>query len=250
MNKEEFTNQFTRDLVNLGVRPSGPLLVHSALKPFKHVPGGPNTIIEALTLTMTGEGTLAMPALSYENVTHQNPFFDLRKTPSCVGLIAETFRQKPVRRSLHPTHSVSAFGPASGRLLDHHIKDNTPCGGNSPFHILPHLDGQILMLGCGLAPNTSMHAIEELVEPPYLFGSQNIYTLVDDAKKIYQKSYTNHNFKGWMQRYDRIEMVLSAPDLKTGMVVGVQSYIIEAPALWDKAHDCLRQNPLYFIDRM
>ena len=34
------------------------------------------------------------------------------------------------------------------------------------------------MLGCGLAPNTSMHAIEELVAPPYLFGEPLVYTMV------------------------------------------------------------------------
>ena len=106
------------------------------------------------------------------------------------------------------------------------------------------------MLGCGLSPNTSMHAIEELVDPPYLFGSQSIYTLRDGANQVYQKTYTNHNFKGWVQRYDRVEKVLSPPDLKTGKVVGVQSHVIEASALWEKAHERLVKNPLYFVDRI
>ena len=95
MNKEEFIRQFKRDLLKLGVSPGGILLVHSALRPFKDVPGGPETVIEALQLTMTEVGTLLMPALSYENVTPDNPIFNLRHTPSCVGLIAETFRRKP-----------------------------------------------------------------------------------------------------------------------------------------------------------
>ena len=34
------------------------------------------------------------------------------------------------------------------------------------------------MLGCGLQPNTSMHAIEEMVKPPYLFGPPLTYHLV------------------------------------------------------------------------
>ncbi len=250
MNKEEFIRQFKSDLLNLGVRPGGILLVHSALKPFKYVPGGPETVIEALQLIVTESGTLLMPALSYENVTPDKPIFNLRRTPSCVGLIAETFRQKPAHRSLHPTHSVCALGPASGKLLDHHYKDSTPCGENSPFRILPQLDGQILMLACGLAPNTSMHAIEELVEPPYLFGTQTTYTLVDVAQEKSQKKYTDHNFKGWKQRYDRIEKVLFPPYLKSGPVVGTSSHLIEAQALWTAAYDCLSNNPLFFIDRI
>ena len=85
MNKEEFIRQFTRDILKLGVRPGGILLVHSALKPFKNVPEGPDTIIEALQFIMTESGTILMPALSYENVTPNNPYFNIRHTPSQPG---------------------------------------------------------------------------------------------------------------------------------------------------------------------
>ncbi|MFP6646122.1 MAG: AAC(3) family N-acetyltransferase, partial [Candidatus Latescibacterota bacterium] len=46
-----------------------------------------------------------------------------------------------------------------------------------PLRKLRDLGGQLLFLGCGLRPNTSMHGVEELVEPPYLFGDDITYTL-------------------------------------------------------------------------
>jgi aminoglycoside 3-N-acetyltransferase len=54
-------------------------------------------------------------------------------------------------------------------MLGGQFHDVTPCGENSPYFKLREKAGQILFLGCGLKPNTSMHAVEELVEPPYLY---------------------------------------------------------------------------------
>ncbi len=112
---------------------------------------------------------------------------------------------KGVRRSIHPTHSVCAIGKQAEELLENHHKDNTPCGPNSPFHLLPKVYGYILMLGCGLKPNTSMHAVEELIEPPYLWGNSLEYTLIDGTGTQTNKEYRQHGFTNTTQSYDRIQ---------------------------------------------
>jgi aminoglycoside 3-N-acetyltransferase len=250
MDKATFINRFVNDLLTLGVRPGGVLLVHPALRPFGYVPGGANTVIEALLITLGERGTLLMPALSWENVTPKNPIFDLNLTPSCVGVIAETFRLDPrSQRSLHPTHSVCGSGPSTETIISNHLHDHTPCGPNSPFHQLPTLKGQILMLACDLIYNTSMHAIEELVEPPYLYDPPIRYSLTDGKGHRLEKEYIPHNFKGWIQRYDRVGNIMERPGLCSGLVVGVKSYLIEAQVLWKAAYEMLTQDPLYFIDR-
>jgi aminoglycoside 3-N-acetyltransferase len=246
-----FLEQFTGDLLDLGVRPGGVLMVHPALRPFGLVPGGPETIIQGLQSVLGPDGTLLMPALSYESVIPQNPVFDVRTTPACVGAIAEAFRRRPgTRRSLHPTHSVCALGPLAETLLPPHADDSTPCGPHSPFHRLPDLGGQILMLACSLIYNTSLHAIEETVVPPYLFDPPILYMLTDENGHTFQKKYTPHNFVGWQQRYDRVAGLLSEPDLRSGTVAGADSHLIEARPLWQKAGAALRQDPLYFIDKI
>ena len=79
------------------------------------------------------------------------------------------------------------------------------------------------MLGCGLSPNTSMHAIEELVTPPYLFAAPLDYTLVLPDGRELVKTYTPHNFHGWRQRYDRVEHILVPPGLRQRAGPGRQS---------------------------
>ncbi len=241
--------QIAADLRELGVREGDALLVHSSLSSMGHVVGGPETVVRGLLDALGASGTLLMPALSYEHVTSKQPIFDLRHTPSNVGAIAEHFRRRPgTQRSLHPTHSVCAVGPRTTELLSDHAKDRTPCGDHSPFRKLPQLEGRILMLGCGLRPNTSFHAIEERVVPPYLFGLPLTYVLIDRHGNSHERTYTRHSFRGWIQRYDRIAGLLASPALVAGHVLEAESYIIDAHALWKAALAALRRDPLYFVE--
>lgn len=251
MNQEKHIRGLTRDLRLLGVRLGGVLMVHSSLKSIGWLPKGAETVIQSLQEALTETGTLLMPALTYETVRPDLPVFDLRHTPSCVGAIPEYFRVRPgTLRSLHPTHSVCGIGPLAEELLSVHIQDTTPCGSHSPFHRLPDFDGQVLMVGCGLRPNTSMHAIEELVKPPYLFSSAISYTLIDGDGHTIRKKYTRHNFQGWVQRYDRIAEVLDEPQLRLGKVGKAPTYLIEAKALRKAALSALQKNPLYFVEQI
>jgi aminoglycoside 3-N-acetyltransferase len=249
MRKANVNEVMSEDLLILGLRSGGVVMVHSSLKSFGWLPQGAEMVIQALLGALGEYGTLLMPALTYETVRSYNPIFDSRSTPVCVGTIPETFRTRPgTQRSMHPTHSVCGTGPLVDELLSPHIEDSTPCGSNSPFHRLPDFQGQILMLGCGLKPNTSMHAIEELVEPPYLFGKPLVYTLIDEEGHITQKEYIRHNFCGWEQRYDRVGKILDWPHLKFGKVGMAPAYLIEASALKAAALAAIRKEPYFFVD--
>jgi aminoglycoside 3-N-acetyltransferase len=250
MDKSDAVQRIADDVLSVGVREGGLLLVHSSLRALGNVPGGPETVILGLLRALGPKGTLLMPALTYEHVRSAHPYFDVRQTPSNVGAIPEFFRTRPgTRRSVHPTHSVCGVGPLTDVLLGDHLLDSTPCGPHSPFHLLPQHEGQILMLGCGLRPNTSMHAIEELVEPPYLFAPPLSYQLVLDDGRALDRTYIRHNFMGWRQRYDRVEEVLDEDALKRDSVLAAQVFLIESLAMWDAVLKTMRQDPLHFVDR-
>lgn len=248
--QDNTVNQISAALRALGVRPGGSLLVHSSLRALGRVPGGAETVVAGLLAALGDAGTLLMPSLTYARVTSLHPVFDVRGTPSNVGLIPEYFRLRGgTLRSVHPTHSVCAVGPRAAEFLTPHLQDHTPVGPHSPFRRLADAGGQILMLGCGLRPNTSMHGIEELVEPPYLYGDPLVYRLVLEDGAVIEKEYVRHNFRGWEQRYDRIANVLAAPHLREGGVLAAQAHLIEAAALWEAAEAALRRDPLYFVDQ-
>jgi len=231
-----------------GLSRGASVLVHSSLSSLGRVEGGAPAVIQCIRDALGPEGTLLMPCLSYAAVNAASPRFDPRSTPSNVGVIPEAFRLMPgVLRSMHPTHSVCAMGPRAVSLLAGHDRDRTPCGPNSPYRLLAAAGGSILMLGCGLRPNTSMHGVEELVEPPYLFGGElDLQLRLEDGTEA-QRRYRMHGFRGWQQRYDRVAALGDGPWLREARVLNAAVHLLDAGELWRRAEAALRRDALFFV---
>lgn len=237
------------DLKKLGLENGATLLVHASLSSLGYVEGGPETVIQGLLQALGATGTLLFPALSYERVNNLQPVFDVALTPSNVGVIPEYFRKQPgTQRSIHPTHSVCGTGTLASTILAGHEADDTPCGIHSPFQKLREHQGYILMLGCGLAPNTSFHAIEEHIQPPYLLRDLPQKYILQANGKTWEKDYRIHNFEGWIQRYDRLRNVLEEPFLRKGKVFSATAWLISVPEMWSAVIAKMQENPLYFVD--
>lgn len=250
MTEGDVQRTIARDLLDCGLRPGAAVLVHSSLSSLGYVPGGPETVIRAFLEALGPEGTLLLPALSYEHVGPKQRVFDVRRTPSNVGAIPEHFRTREgTRRSVCPTHSVCAYGPQTEALVGGHHLDETPCGAHSPFRALRDVGGQVVFLGCGLRPNTSMHGVEELAQPPYLFGEMVTYRVLwPDAQETAQPCRA-HDFRGYAQRYDRIEPLLKkGAEIAVGPVLQARTYILEARAMWERALAALAKDKLHFVD--
>lgn len=235
-----------RALKALGIKETDTLHVHSSYKSLGSRARSLHDVISTL-MEAVGAGTLCMPSLTYINVNREQPVFDVRSTPSCVGAVSECFRTNfAQQRSLHPTHSFCAVGDKAGYLLNDHHLDHTPCGPHSPLRRLMECGGKILMLGCTLAPNTSMHAIEELVQPDYLFKPEPYtYTVVDEQGKQTSKSYRQHGFDRVRQVYERLE---EYPELYTkGNVLDATCYVLETRPLWDFVYAKLKQDEHFFV---
>ncbi len=242
------------DLTNLGVRPGGVLLVHASLSSFGYVPGGPATVIDALQRALTPAGTLLIPALSYATVNADQPIFHLQNTPSCIGAIPEFFRTREgTLRSASPTHSVCATGPRAAELVaDQHL-DDTPVGRHSPFRRLRDVGGQLLFLGCGMRPNTSMHGVEEVAGTPYLFRPESVaYTmhLPDGVHQLRacRVRVRRHFFDGWAQRYERVADALQGDELRVGPALEATAHLIEVPAMWGRALSMLADDPYCLVE--
>ena len=240
------------DLRALGVREGGVLLVHSSLSALGWVPGGPETVIQGLLTALGPEGTLLVPALSFATVTPEHPVFDVRTTPSCIGAIAEHFRTRPGSlRSVHPSHSVCGVGPRAHELLANHDVDRTPVGPNSPFRRLRAVGGQLLFLGCGMGPNTSMHGVEEVAQAPYLFRPDTVaYSITQQDGSVLRATHRRHGFGGYTQRYERLEGLLGPDALRVGPVLAAQAHLIEAAPMWQRALDAMARDAYAFVERV
>jgi aminoglycoside 3-N-acetyltransferase len=155
--------ELVRQLAQLGVRPGGVLLVHTAFSAVGPVEGGPEGLIAALSAALGPAGTLVMPSMTDDD---ENPF-DARATP-CLGLgvVADTFWRLPgVLRSDNP-HAFAARGPAALELVAPHPLD-APHGPGSPVGRIERRDGQVLLLGVGHESNTTIHLAESLAGVRY-----------------------------------------------------------------------------------
>jgi|GEM_PF-705530 len=225
------------------LNPNDTVMVHSSLSSFGHIKGGAETVVQALIKALP-QGTLLMPALSYRYVSKKIPVFSAAETPSCVGAIPEAFRKTPgVVRSVHPTHSVCAYGVRAAEITAQHRSDRTPVGENSPFRLLPKYGGKIMMLGCGLAPNTFMHGVEEAAGLPYVLQSEPAKLRVEGEDVM----HFMHNFEGIWQRYERAAECVS---VTRGKVMDADVFIIDAAELWDAAAKKLEKEPWFFVDRL
>lgn len=172
--------EIVEGLRSLGVRKGDILLVHSSLASLGHVEGGADAVIDALMEAVGEEGTLAMPTFA-----SPDRVFDRRKSPTGLGLIPEVFwRREGVVRSMHPTHSVAAWGRRSLELIADHEKAPDAYGEGTPYKKIADWGGYILLLGVDLDRCTMLHTAEALVDAPYLRTVEASY--VDDDGEVHQ----------------------------------------------------------------
>ena len=148
-------------LTALGVDPTGTLKVHLSYKAIGEVDGRGDTVLDALMEYMA-DGLLVLPSHTWSSVGTENPVMDVIYTPSCVGALTEMFRKREgVHRSLHPTHSVAAYGKDAAAFVAGEEKIHTPCGLGGTYYKLWERDAQILLIGVNFSRNTFIHGIEE-----------------------------------------------------------------------------------------
>jgi aminoglycoside 3-N-acetyltransferase len=241
-------------LQGFGIKPGDCLLVHSGFKQLGFAGSAlerqemAHDLWQSFQEYLTREGTLLAPALSHEYVGENNPVFHSQLTRSCTGYLSELFRTEyATGRSLHPTHSVSGWGAHLDYYLGDHIQDSTPVGPCSPFTRLSEPAGSqsvyIMFLGCSTNSNTSVHGIEELVEPDYLFDGCYQAAVIDDDNQVRLQEYRAHGFRGVLQEYSRLEHLLPTTCWSRKDFFACSVKVIQAERLWECTLPILKKNP-------
>ncbi len=251
------TKRIIEDLTALGIKAGDKLLVHSSFKSLGYVEGGIETFINALKQSVGEEGTLMLPTFTYEQVNAKNPVFDIKNTPSCVGMIPEVFRHSNgVIRSLHPTHSLAVWGKDKEYYVENHYKDQNCLDKNSPIYKLVKNGGKILLVGCGLDKNTLLHGLEIHCKVPYAFGVDysdpkyhRLYTCIDENDNVHRKEFF-HVFareSGWAHNFNKLREIM---ELKPLRFLEAECYIFDAQTLWNTVEKALYQNPYCLAEKL
>ena len=156
----------------LGIKSDDTVIIHSSLKSFGYVEGGAVAVIDAFKETLS-EGTLCFPALNQKNFARAYIDWDIKKTPSDVGFLSETFRLLPdTLRSDQETHSVTAWGVNAKYITDSHrvpgterlcLWGNYAFSRTSPWQRIYELGGKVIFLGVQMRFNTIKHLVECIV---------------------------------------------------------------------------------------
>lgn len=204
------------ELDRLPIRRGAAVLVHSSLKSLGYVQGGAEAVVEVLIDVFVERrgGTVMLPTFSIDGSMHRTltsgRLFDQLATPSNLGAIPEAFRQHPqAKRSLHPTHSLAAIGPAADMLVDGHHRCGSSFGEGSPMANLLAADGYLLGLGTDLGRVTFYHCLEEIEDgfPISIFtpDSPMSVTCRDDDGLIHELLINAHAPEPARCRIDRPE---------------------------------------------
>jgi aminoglycoside 3-N-acetyltransferase len=138
--------------------------------------GSVKELLDALIDLCRPEQTLVMPAFFFGGAEgdprkhyRKRPLFDVRRQPSEMGILSELFRRRPdVRRSLHPTASVSALGPLAEEVTENHHLATTIFGEGTPFGRMAERRTTIFGIGTEYFRSLSqVHAAEDLLGERY-----------------------------------------------------------------------------------
>jgi aminoglycoside 3-N-acetyltransferase len=168
------TDRFAECLARLGVAQGDTVLLHSSFAANHGYRGSIGGLIDALLAAVGPDGNLMMVSLPYRTSSLHYlanlKEFDVRSTPSMMGLVSEYFRRREnVVRSLHPTHPILACGARAEWIVAAHPDCLYPCGPATPFDRLLELDGKVLFFNVPFAVFTFFHYLEHLVEPDLPF---------------------------------------------------------------------------------
>lgn len=174
------------------------LMVHSSVNHMQPMfSGSPLELVRMLMDFVGPTRTLVMPTFYFGDpkvggalkTLRQKPRFDIRRTPSQMGLATELFRRMPgVISSRHPVYRVAAFGPLAADLVAGHERAKAPAGLGSPFEYMALHETCVIGIGKPIQVMTQAHHTEGAMgrefPVPYTEGEPFTVTLVDGSQEV------------------------------------------------------------------
>jgi len=224
----------------MGIKKGDTVLVHSAYTAIGEIEGGANAVIDAFLNVIGNRGTLVMSTL-----TGWAAPFDRDNSPSAVGWLSECFRRRNgTLRSMHPVHSVAAYGKHAEYITEGHENCPTGCGDGTPYHKIEKLGGKAMLLGVDMDRNTIMHMLEERADLRYLLS-------LDIPAPTYtpdKKTFTLTKFPpGHRDFLSATPYLRRSGAMIEGMIGNAVTKVIDIRKLCEVMDEVLRRDPLFFI---
>ncbi len=185
-------DKIASQLAALGILSDDTLTVHTSLKAIGPMDGGGEGYINTLRQAVK-DGILMIPTHTWADI-FDSRVFDVRHSVPCIGTVpklavemanrAADNGDTSCRRSLHPSHSVVAFGKEA---LDYIADDaNTPIAmpDNGSYGKLRTRRGKILLAGVNLTKTTFIHLIDQVMRTDENPSSVEVTVIDYDGSRI------------------------------------------------------------------
>jgi aminoglycoside N3'-acetyltransferase len=225
--------ELVRQLEELGVGKTAPLMVHASLRRVGPVRGGADTLLDALFESLGPNGTLLMTF----GADDEEPFDPLTSpAEKDMGVLAEVFRLRAgTRVNDHAAASFGSSGPQSAELLEP-VPLHDYHGPGSVLSRFTKLDGQVLRLGADLDTVTLTHWAEYLANVPDKRRVRNRYVRADIGEQWIESLDDTWGIRDEGEYFPMILTdFLAAGEARIGPVGRCTAELFSAPAFVDFA---------------
>lgn len=241
-------------LAEMGLSGTESIMVHSSMKSIGPVEGGADTVVDAF-MEYFEKGLLMTPTHTWKQMSAEYHVFDPAKEPACVGIIPNIFmKREGVVRSLHPTHSIAAYGKNAAKYIKGEEYAKSPCLKGGCWERLRKVNAKILLVGVTHIRNTFIHAVEEVYEvPERLTAEPTRFQIVmpdGSLKEVNVHRHYNRMTDHISETFDKMEEGY----YKTGAAKKVrlgdaECILCDANRLFEVTGAILEHEPNCFIDR-
>jgi len=232
--------ELVRQLEELGVGKTTPLMVHASLRRVGPVRGGADTLLDALFESLSPNGTLLMAF----GADSKEPFDPLTSpVEKDMGVLAEVFRRRAgTRVNDHAAARFGAAGPQSIELLEP-VPLHDYYGPGSVLARFTELEGQVLRLGADLDTVTLTHWAEYLANVPNKRRVRIRYVRADLGEQWIEGLDDSEGIKDEGDYFPQILVdFLAAGKARVGPVGRCTAELFSAPVFVDFAVEWMEAN--------
>ncbi|MBK7172885.1 MAG: AAC(3) family N-acetyltransferase [Bacteroidales bacterium] len=168
LSEDEFSKILTDQL---GIGKGSVVFIHSSIDNL-NIRFDVIKLLDILISTVGENGTLLFPAWHFnyraEDYLRKKLVFDVRRSPSVMGLLSEAARRHPDSiRSIHPINSIVALGKNAAELTEMHGTSIYPCDETSPYYKLMKYEGKIIGIGVDTNFLSFVHCPEDILKEKF-----------------------------------------------------------------------------------
>lgn len=236
-----------KDIKNLGINENDIIMVHSSLKKVGQIQGGGHTLLDVFCNYLGDNGLLVLPCHTWGTLDEGGVYHI--DTPSNLGVLPNLFRnRKGVYRSMHPTHSMCAYGKGGADFVQGEIGNDAFCG-NGCMQKLLDMGAKVLLMGVTLTSCTFFHLIEERTTiSHYWFNEKptNYKVRLESGEVVDNPIYMTKIDTS--EYFDKaLDLVKAHPSTRLGKIGGADCILLDCKEIYPVIEGLIKENPNVFM---